>query len=68
LTIKYRQELRSTIFSSLMSVIFMQLSRIADRAIEESDTDGDGCIGYDEFIEAIEKVSVEERLSVRFLL
>ncbi|EDV19514.1 uncharacterized protein TRIADDRAFT_33396 [Trichoplax adhaerens] len=44
-----------------------QLGCIADRAIVEADTDEDGCISFDEFKKALEKVDVEQKMSIRFL-
>ena len=45
-----------------------QLERIAERAVEESDLDHDGFIGYQDFSESTEKVSFETALSLRFLM
>jgi len=44
-----------------------QLGSIADRTIQEADTNGDMCISFSEFIKALEKVDVEQKMSIRFL-
>ena len=44
-----------------------QLGSIADRTIHEADLDGDKQISFDEFVQAMEKVDVEQKMSIRFL-
>ncbi|KAI5108487.1 calcineurin B-likeous protein 1 [Silurus meridionalis] len=44
-----------------------QLGSIADRTIQEADTNGDLCISFNEFIKVLEKVDVEQKMSIRFL-
>ncbi|XP_027021685.1 calcineurin B homologous protein 1 [Tachysurus fulvidraco] len=44
-----------------------QLGSIADRTIQEADTNGDMCISFNEFIKVLEKVDVEQKMSIRFL-
>ncbi|MCJ8730991.1 hypothetical protein PDJAM_G00190620 [Pangasius djambal] len=44
-----------------------QLGSIADRTIQEADTNGDMCISFSEFIKVLEKVDVEQKMSIRFL-
>ncbi|XP_004540012.1 calcineurin B homologous protein 1 [Maylandia zebra] len=44
-----------------------QLGSIADRTIQEADTNGDSCISFNEFIKVLEKVDVEQKMSIRFL-
>uniref|UniRef100_A0A3Q2U2B7 Calcineurin-like EF-hand protein 1 n=1 Tax=Fundulus heteroclitus TaxID=8078 RepID=A0A3Q2U2B7_FUNHE len=44
-----------------------QLGSIADRTIQEADTNGDNCISFQEFIKVLEKVDVEQKMSIRFL-
>ncbi|XP_037097313.1 calcineurin B homologous protein 1 [Syngnathus acus] len=44
-----------------------QLGSIADRTIQEADTNGDGSISFNEFIKVLEKVDVEQKMSIRFL-
>ncbi|KAM9476557.1 calcineurin B homologous protein 1 [Clarias gariepinus] len=44
-----------------------QLGSIADRTIQEADTNGDMCISFTEFIKVLEKVDVEQKMSIRFL-
>jgi Ca2+-binding EF-hand superfamily protein len=64
-----RQELITVLKSMVrIGVTDEQIAHIADRAIDEADVDGDGCIDFDEFVKANEKVVVEEILSLRFML
>lgn len=44
-----------------------QLGSIADRTIEEADEDRDGMIAFNEFKRVMEKVDVEQKMSIRFL-
>ncbi|XP_056268623.1 calcineurin B homologous protein 1-like [Pseudoliparis swirei] len=44
-----------------------QLGSIADRTIQEADTNGDNSISFTEFIKVLEKVDVEQKMSIRFL-
>ncbi|KAI8479189.1 PREDICTED: calcineurin B homologous protein 1-like [Branchiostoma belcheri] len=44
-----------------------QLGSIADRTIQEADTDGDQRISFEEFSKAMERSEVEQKMSVRFL-
>lgn len=44
-----------------------QLGSIADRTILEADLDHDGSISFDEFCKVMEKVDVEQKMSIRFL-
>uniref|UniRef100_K1RFQ9 Sulfhydryl light chain n=1 Tax=Magallana gigas TaxID=29159 RepID=K1RFQ9_MAGGI len=44
-----------------------QLGSIADRTISEADTDGDNQISFEEFVQAMERVDVEQKMSIRFL-
>lgn len=44
-----------------------QLMSIAERTILESDMDGDGMIGFEEFCKALERSEVEQKMSIRFL-
>lgn len=44
-----------------------QLGSIADRTIQEADTNGDMCISFNEFTKVLEKVDVEQKMSIRFL-
>ncbi|KTF82183.1 hypothetical protein cypCar_00036082, partial [Cyprinus carpio] len=44
-----------------------QLGSIADRTIQEADTNGDMCISFSEFTKVLEKVDVEQKMSIRFL-
>ncbi|KAF8356283.1 chpf-1 [Pristionchus pacificus] len=44
-----------------------QLDKIADRTIEEADTDQDGKISFEEFCKAMEKTDIEDKMSIRFL-
>ncbi|NXF33752.1 CHP1 protein, partial [Nyctibius bracteatus] len=44
-----------------------QLGSIADRTIQEADQDGDNAISFAEFVKVLEKVDVEQKMSIRFL-
>lgn len=44
-----------------------QLNSIADRTITEADTDGDFMISFDEFAKVMDRVDVEQKMSIRFL-
>ncbi|CAH1792236.1 unnamed protein product [Owenia fusiformis] len=44
-----------------------QLGSIADRTLSEADKDGDSKISFQEFQEAMERVDVEQKMSIRFL-
>ncbi|KAK2161701.1 hypothetical protein LSH36_111g03038 [Paralvinella palmiformis] len=44
-----------------------QLGNIADRTIEEADQDRDGAIAFSEFKKVLEKVDIEQKMSIRFL-
>ena len=44
-----------------------QLLQIAERTINEADTDHNNLIGFDEFCKSLEKVDIEEKMSIRFL-
>ncbi|XP_078419051.1 calcineurin B homologous protein 1 isoform X1 [Cetorhinus maximus] len=44
-----------------------QLGSIADRTIQEADQDGDLSISFMEFQKVLEKVDVEQKMSIRFL-
>ncbi|KHN87890.1 Calcineurin B homologous protein 1 [Toxocara canis] len=44
-----------------------QVNSIADRTMREADRDGDGCITFHEFCNAMEKTDIEQRMSFRFL-
>ncbi|KJH52878.1 EF hand [Dictyocaulus viviparus] len=44
-----------------------QVNSIADRTMREADKDGDGCITFSEFCQALEKTDVEQKMSFRFL-
>lgn len=44
-----------------------QLNSIADRTITEADLDGDFMISFSEFQKVMERVDVEQKMSIRFL-
>jgi len=44
-----------------------QLLQIAERTITEADTDHDSRISFPEFCKSLEKVDIEEKMSIRFL-
>jgi hypothetical protein len=45
----------------------LQLESIADRTLVEADTDNDNQISFREFQDIMEKVDIEQRMSIRFL-
>ncbi|XP_026514615.1 calcineurin B homologous protein 2 [Terrapene carolina triunguis] len=44
-----------------------QLACIAERTIQEADQDGDGAISFEEFATSVEKLNIEQRMSLRLL-
>jgi len=63
-----REELLSLLNMMVGSNISQdQLASIADRTILEADSDNDGIISFDEFQLIMEKVDIEQRMSIRFL-
>ncbi|XP_054884151.1 calcineurin B homologous protein 2 isoform X2 [Poeciliopsis prolifica] len=44
-----------------------QLQSIAERGIQEADLDRDDAICFDEFRKSLEKVNIDQKMSVRFL-
>ncbi|XP_043357570.1 calcineurin B homologous protein 2 isoform X1 [Dermochelys coriacea] len=44
-----------------------QLVCIAERTIQEADQDGDGAISFEEFAKSVEKLNVEQQMSLRLL-
>ncbi|XP_069116217.1 calcineurin B homologous protein 1-like [Argopecten irradians] len=44
-----------------------QLGSIADKTISEADIDGDNQISFEEFVTAMERMDVEQKMSIRFL-
>ncbi|XP_038623428.1 calcineurin B homologous protein 2 [Tachyglossus aculeatus] len=44
-----------------------QLESIAERTVQEADTDGDGAISFLEFTKSLERLNVEHRMSLRIL-
>ncbi|KAG6928211.1 calcineurin like EF-hand protein 2 [Chelydra serpentina] len=44
-----------------------QLVCIAERTIQEADQDGDGAISFEEFATSVEKLNIEQRMSLRLL-
>jgi calcineurin B family protein 1 len=44
-----------------------QLGSIADRTIAEADLNGNGFITFDEYCKVMERVDVEQKMSIRFL-
>jgi calcineurin B family protein 1 len=63
-----REELLSLLNMMVGSNISQdQLASIADRTIVEADADTDGVISFQEFQQIMEKVDIEQRMSIRFL-
>ncbi|XP_003477868.1 calcineurin B homologous protein 2 [Cavia porcellus] len=44
-----------------------QLESIADRTVQEADEDGDGAVSFLEFAKSLEKMNVEQKMSIRVL-
>jgi len=44
-----------------------QLESIAQRTIQDADVDKDGLISFEEFVNALEKSDVEQKMSIKFL-
>ncbi|MBZ3885144.1 Calcineurin B homologous protein 1 [Sciurus carolinensis] len=50
-----------------MNISDEQLGSLADRTIREADQDGDSGISFTEFVKVLEKVDVEQKMSIQFL-
>lgn len=44
-----------------------QLTQIAERTINELDSDGDMVITFDEFCKTLEKIDIDDKMSMKFL-
>ncbi|XP_069342043.1 calcineurin B homologous protein 2 [Eulemur rufifrons] len=44
-----------------------QLESITDRTVQEADEDGDGAVSFLEFAKSLEKMDVEQKMSIRIL-
>lgn len=44
-----------------------QLESIADRTVQEADEDGDGAVSFQEFTKSLEKMNIEQKMSIRIL-
>ncbi|XP_033014503.1 calcineurin B homologous protein 2-like [Lacerta agilis] len=44
-----------------------QLESITDRTIQEADKDGDNAISFEEFAKSVEKLNIEQKMSLRIL-
>ncbi|ELK12096.1 Calcineurin B like protein 2 [Pteropus alecto] len=44
-----------------------QLESIADRTVQEADDDGDGAVSFLEFAKSLEKMDIEQKMSIRIL-
>ncbi|XP_028817400.1 calcineurin B homologous protein 2 [Denticeps clupeoides] len=63
-----RDELLQVLRAMLeMQVTEEQLESITDRTIQESDTDRDNAISFEEFRKSLDKVNIEHKMSIRFL-
>lgn len=63
-----REELLQVLRAMLgMQVTEEQLQSIGERAIRETDLDGDDAIGFDEFRKSVEKMNIDHMMSIRFL-
>ncbi|XP_020642682.1 calcineurin B homologous protein 2 [Pogona vitticeps] len=43
------------------------LESITDRTIQEADKDGDGALSFEEFAKSVEKLNIEQKMSLRIL-
>ncbi|XP_030601359.1 calcineurin B homologous protein 2 isoform X2 [Archocentrus centrarchus] len=63
-----REELLQVLRAMLgLQVTEEQLQSIAERAIKEADLDKDDAISFEEFKKSLEKVNIEEKMSIGFL-
>jgi Ca2+-binding EF-hand superfamily protein len=44
-----------------------QLESITDRTVQEADEDGDGAVSFLEFTKSLEKMDIEQKMSIRIL-
>lgn len=44
-----------------------QLESIAERTVQEADEDGDGAVSFLEFAKSLEKMDIEQKMSIRIL-
>ncbi|OBS74836.1 hypothetical protein A6R68_14639 [Neotoma lepida] len=44
-----------------------QLESITDRTVQEADEDGDGAVSFMEFTKSLEKMNIEQKMSIRIL-
>ncbi|XP_012860917.1 calcineurin B homologous protein 2 [Echinops telfairi] len=44
-----------------------QLESITDRTVQEADEDGDGAVSFLEFVKSLEKMNIEQKMSIRIL-
>ncbi|XP_037360452.1 calcineurin B homologous protein 2 [Talpa occidentalis] len=44
-----------------------QLESITDRTVQEADEDGDGAVSFLEFAKSLEKMNIEQKMSIRIL-
>uniref|UniRef100_A0A8C6RD67 Calcineurin-like EF hand protein 2 n=1 Tax=Nannospalax galili TaxID=1026970 RepID=A0A8C6RD67_NANGA len=44
-----------------------QLESITDRTVQEADEDGDGAVSFLEFTKSLEKMNIEQKMSIRIL-
>ncbi|XP_006867257.1 PREDICTED: calcineurin B homologous protein 2 [Chrysochloris asiatica] len=44
-----------------------QLENITDRTVQEADEDGDGAVSFLEFVKSLEKMNIEQKMSIRIL-
>ncbi|CAO2583128.1 Calcineurin B homologous protein 2 [Lemmus lemmus] len=44
-----------------------QLESITDRTVQEADEDGDGAVSFMEFTKTLEKMNIEQKMSIRIL-
>ncbi|KAM9317506.1 calcineurin B homologous protein 2 isoform 2-T2 [Pholidichthys leucotaenia] len=63
-----REELLQVLRAMLgLTVTEEQLQSITERAIQEADLDRDDAISFDEFKKSMEKVDIDQKMSIRFL-
>ncbi|KAG8513533.1 Calcineurin B homologous protein 2, partial [Galemys pyrenaicus] len=64
-----RQEMLQVVLRLMVGVQVTeeQLESITDRTVQEADEDGDGAVSFLEFAKSLEKMDIEQKMSIRIL-